>query len=451
MQTGPVTEEFEVPRTQYAKRGRDRIAYQVLGEGPVDLLLVPAIGDALDVRWEYPPYASLLRRLASFSRLIMLDRRGVGASDPVSLEALPSFEEWADDALAVLDAVGSERAALLAVNDAGPTAILFAATRPDRTHSLILFNSSAYLRGAGKTPDELDALLSFMEEHWGTEENGVIGAPHLADDPVFLRWVTKNMRLSCSPREAGAYMRHLSTTDVSAALPTIRVPTLVLHRQDTPILTVDQGRYLAEQIPGARLIVVPGAALMLYVKPHAQLLDHIEEFLTGATPAADNDRALATILFTDIVGSTEQASLLGDRRWKALLESHDTVARTVVDQHGGRLVRSTRSTGDGVLATFDGPGRAIRCAFALRDAFTPLNITIRAGLHTGEVELRGDDIGGIAVHVAARVLEQAGANELLTSSAVPLLVAGSGIEFEDRGEHELKGISGTVRLFAVED
>jgi class 3 adenylate cyclase len=374
----------------------------------------------------------------------------MGASDPVSLEALPSWEEWADDALAVLDAVGSERAALLGVNDAGPTAILFAAARPERTHSLILFNSSASPL-ANQTREELEALNSFMEENWGTEEDALIGAPHLADDPVFLRWVTKNMRLSCSPREAGAHMRHMQTTDIRHVLPTIRVPTLVLHRQDTPILAVDQGRSLAEQIPGARFIVVPGTGIMLYLKPHAQLLDHIEEFVTGTAPSTDTNRALATILFTDIVGSTEQASVLGDRRWRGLLESHDAVARTVIDQHGGRLVRSSRSTGDGILATFDGPGRAIRCAFALRDALTPLNITIRAGLHTGEVELRGDDIGGIAVHVAARVLEQAGGNELLTSSAVPLLVAGSGIEFEDRGEHELKGISGAVRLFAVED
>ena len=452
MQTGSVTEEPEVPTTHFAKLGRDRIAYQVLGEGPVDLVLVPGIGDALDIRWEYPPYASVLRRLASFSRLIMLDRRGMGASDPVSLEALPSWEEWADDALAVLDTVGSERAALLGVNDAGPTAILFAAARPERTHSLILFNSGAFALGmSDRTPEEWETFLSFMEENWGTEEDAVIGAPHLADDPLFLRWVTKNMRMSCSPREVGAHLRHMATTDVTQVLPLIRVPTLVLHRQDTPYITLDQGRYLAEQIPGARMIVVPGSGLMLYLKPHAQLLDHIEEFLTGTAPATDANRALSTILFTDIVGSTEQASTLGDRRWRVLLESHDAVARTVVDQHGGRLVRSSRSTGDGVLATFDGPGRAIRCASALRAALSPLNIKIRAGLHTGEVELRADDIGGIAVHVAARVLEQAAADELLTSSAVPLLVAGSGIEFEDRGEHELKGISGAVRLFAVED
>jgi class 3 adenylate cyclase/pimeloyl-ACP methyl ester carboxylesterase len=447
-----VAEALEIPKTQFATLGRDRIAYQVLGEGPVDLVWVPGIGDAIDIRWEYPPYASLLRRLASFSRLIMLDRRGMGASDPVSLEALPSWEEWADDALAVLDAVGSERAALLGGNDAGPTAMMFAATRPERTHSLILFNTGATTvvdadNPSGLTPEELESLDSFMEEKWGTEELGAYSAPELAEDLIYLRWVAKNMRLSCSPREAGAHLRYMQGTDVRHVLPLIRVPTLVLQRQDAPY-TGDAVRYVAEHIPGARFVVVPGAGIMFYVKPYAQLLDHIEAFVTGTTPAADTNRALATILFTDIVGSTEHASVLGDRRWRALLESHDAVARAVIDQHGGRLVKLT---GDGILATFDGPGRAIRCGNALKDAFTPLNIKIRAGLHTGEVELRGDDIGGIAVHVAARVLEQAAANEMLTSSAVPLLVAGCGIEFEDRGEHELRGISGTLRLFAVED
>ena len=452
-QTGVVAGLPEIPKTQFAKLGRDRIAYQVLGDGPVDLMWAPGIGDALDIRWEYPPYASLLRRLASFSRLIMLDRRGMGASDPVPLEALPSWEEWADDALAVLDAVGSERAALLGANDAGPTAMMFAATRPERTHSLVLFNAGATApiyddARSGLTHEELEALQAFMEEHWGTEENAVLGAPDLADDPVYLRWVTKNMRMSCSPREAGAHMRLMQSLDVRHVLPLIRVPTLVLHRQDAPYVTVDEGRFVAEHIPGARFVVVPGPGIMLYLKPNAQVLDYIEEFVTGVDPTADTNRVLATILFTDIVGSTEQASTLGDRRWRALLESHDAVARTIIDEHGGRLVKLT---GDGVLATFDGPGRAIRCAYTIRDALAPLNIRIRGGLHAGEVELRTDDIGGIAVHVAARVLEQAGPNELLTSSAVPLLVAGSGIEFEDRGDYELKGISGTLRLFAVQD
>jgi class 3 adenylate cyclase len=276
-----------------------------------------------------------------------------------------------------------------------------------------------------------------------------MGVPDQSDDPVLIRFHAKNMRMSCSPRQAGAYLRQNLAVDIRHVIPSIAVPTLVMHRQDAPSYTqIETSQSLAGQIPGARFVAVPGKGLNIYVKPATQILDHIEEFVSGTAPSSDTNRALATILFTDIVGSTEQASVRGDRRWAVLMESHDAVASTVIDQHGGRLVRHT---GDGILGTFDGPGRAIRCALALRDALTPLNIKIRAGLHTGEVELRGDDIGGIAVHVAARVLEQAGANELLTSSAVPLLVAGSGIEFEDRGEHQLKGISGTLRLFAVED
>jgi class 3 adenylate cyclase/pimeloyl-ACP methyl ester carboxylesterase len=449
----------DIPPTEFAKLGNDRIAYQVVGDGPVDLLWVPGIGDALDGRWEYGPQASLLWRLASFSRLIMMDRRGMGASDPVPLDALPSWEEFVDDALAVLDAAGSQRTVLLGCSDAGATAMLFAATRPERARSLILFNPTANIPSVTDNPkllpipaEEIGALFDSFEAHWGTEEGAALAVPDEADDPVLIRFHAKNMRMSCSPRQAGAYLRQNAAVDIRHVLPSIAVPTLLIHRQEAPtFVPIETSRSLADQIPEARLVTVPGKGLNIYAKPYGQILDHIEAFVTGISPAANTDRALATILFTDIVGSTEQASGLGDRRWRALLESHDAVARTVIDQHGGRLVRSSRSTGDGVLATFDGPGRAIRCAFALREALRPLNVKIRAGLHTGEVELRGDDIGGIAVHVASRVLEQAEANELLTSSAVPLLVAGSGIEFEDRGEHELKGISGTVRLFAVED
>ena len=445
----------EIQPTRFAKLGDDRIAYQMVGDGPVDLLWVAGIGDALDARWEYGPYANLLWRLASFSRLIMMDRRGMGASDPVPLEALPSWEEFVDDALAVLDAAGSERTVLLGCNDATPTALLFAATRPERTRSLILFNTTFDVVSDDEAPlteEEYESLIAAFEEYWGTEEGAVLANPNQSDDTVLIRFQAKNMRMTCSPKQAGAYLRLNQGVDIRDVIPSIAVPTLVIHRQDTPPYTrIETSQSLAAQIPGARFEAVPGKSLYIFEKPYAQILDHIEAFVTGISPSADVNRALATILFTDIVGSTEQASVLGDRRWRALLESHDAVARTVIDQHSGRVVRSTRSTGDGVLATFDGPGRAIRCASALRDALAPLNIQIRAGLHTGEVELRGDDIGGIAVHVAARVLEQAGANELLTSSAVPLLVAGSGIEFEDRGEHELKGISGPVRLFAVED
>jgi class 3 adenylate cyclase len=447
-------DERTVPKTQFAKLGSDRIAYQIVGDGPVDLLWVSGIGDPLDARWEYGPYASFLWRLASFSRLIMMDRRGMGASDPVPLEALPSWEEFVDDALAVLDAAGSDQTVLLASNDAAATAILFAATRPERARSLILFNPAINFLTLDDQMmlDEGRAIFASLEENWGTEEGAALAVPEQSGDPVAMRFHAKNMRISCSPRQAGAYMRQVAAVDIRHVLPSISIPILLLHRQRARHYNpIETSRHLADQIPVVRLVMVPGHGLNIYAKPYAQILDEIEGFVTGISPRVATNRALATILFTDIVGSTEQASVLGDRRWRALLESHDAVARTVIDQHGGRLVRSTRSTGDGVLATFDGPGRAIRCAFALREALRPLNVKIRAGLHTGEVELRGDDIGGIAVHVAARVLEEAGADELLTSSAVPLLVAGSGIEFEDRGEHELKGISGTVRLFAVED
>jgi class 3 adenylate cyclase len=385
----------------------------------------------------------------------MMDRRGMGASDPVPLDALPNWEEFVDDALAVLDAAGSERTVLLGCNEAGATAMLFAATRPEQTGSLILFNATTNVSAVDDDSlilpiplEAFEAVVASLEEHWGTEEGAALGVPEQADDPVMLRFHAKNMRMSCSPRQAGAYMRQVAAVDIRNVLPSITVPTLVIHRQEGPAyIPIETTRSLADRIPGARLVLVPGNALNIYARPYAQILDHIEAFVTGIAPDAGTNRALATILFTDIVSSTEQASRVGDRRWSGLLESHDALANSIIDQHGGRLVKLT---GDGVLATFDGPGRAIRCASAFRDALAPLGITIRAGLHSGEVEQRGQEIGGIAVHIAARVLEQAGPSELLTSSAVPLLVAGSGIEFEDRGEHELKGIARTSRLYAVE-
>ena len=354
--------------------------------------------------------------------------------------------------MAVLDAVGSERATIMGASQGGPAAIMFAATRPERTQALILVSTAARFLQAddypwGVPPEEADADTDFVEEHWGTEAAASFGNPSQADDPVFRRWIAKSCRMSCSAREMATYMRQDNPTDVRHVLPSVQVPTLVLQRSDAPFFTLDQGRHLAEHIPGARFVSVPGADIAIYTKPNAQILAHIEEFVTGGGPSVGTDRALAAVLFTDIVGSTERAAALGDRRWSSLLGSHDVVAQAVIDQHGGRLVKLT---GDGVLATFDGPGRAIRCGFALRDALDPLGITIRAGLHTGEVELRGDDIGGIGVHVAARVLEQAEPGELLVSAAVPLLVAGSGVEFEDRGEYELKGVPEAWRLYAVE-
>jgi class 3 adenylate cyclase len=439
----------DVPTTKYAKLGGDRIAYQVVGEGPPDLVYISSLGECIDTRWEWPPYATFLERLASFGRLILFDRRGMGASDPVALEDL-RWEEWSDDARAVLDTVGSEQAVILASSEAGLTALLFAATQPERTQALILMNATArFIVDAdypwGLAEADADAAMALLEEVWGTDEYSAFAFGDHAD-PELLRFWAKSARLASSPRTACAYLRAVQRIDVRDVLPSLRVPTLVLHRKDAPWITLDQGRYLAERIPGARFEVVPGADATVFTKPTTPILDHIEEFLTGTAPSATADRALAAVLFTDIVGSTERAAALGDRRWRILLESHDAVARTVIDQHRGRIIKTT---GDGVLATFDGPGRAIRCATALRDTLEPLGISIRAGLHTGEIELLGDDIGGIAVHIADRVKSFAAAREVLVSETVPRLVTGSGIEFEERGEHELKGVPGTWHLYSV--
>jgi class 3 adenylate cyclase len=392
----------------------------------------------------------------------MFDRRGTGLSDPVPLDALPAWEEWANDVEAVLDAIGSQRAIVYGFVDSGPTAILYTATHPHRVQGLVLANTTARFLVDdgypwGLSRNDVDFAVGFLEENWGTEEFGSFGSPSAATDSSYVAWQSKNMRCACSPRQAAAYLRQVQLTDVRDALGAVRVPTLVLHRRDAAWITVDQGRYIADRIPGARFEVVPGDDLPMYTEPVSEPLARLEAFVTAlassaepdrtsaASPDSEPDRALAAVLFTDIVGSTEQARVLGDRVWRNLLESHDAVARALVGQHRGRLVRTT---GDGILATFDGPGRAIRCAQNLRDALAPLGVAIRAGLHTGEVERRGDDISGIGVHIAARVVDRAGGGELFTSSAVPLLVAGSGIEFEDRGEHDLKGV-GTLRLFCV--
>jgi class 3 adenylate cyclase/pimeloyl-ACP methyl ester carboxylesterase len=441
----------DIPETKFTKVGGDRVAYQVLGDGPIDLVYLPSIGDCIDVRWEFPPYVSFLSRLSSFSRLIMFDRRGIGASNSVPLEPLPGWEECADDARAVMDAVGSERAAIFGVNEASRVAMLFAATQPERTRGLTVFNGSASTMSDPAVPggmsDTLRAELSaIVEEVWGTETLVQVSSPDLADDRVYAKWLAKTTRMACSPREAAAYIFAIQRVDIRPMLPTIRVPTLVLNRKDQDRTPLDSGQYLADHIPDARFVVIPGTSVHPYLKPTSLILDEVEGFITGTPPSKDNDRALAAILFTDIVGSTERAAALGDRRWRNVLETHLGLTRTIVDEHRGRVVKAT---GDGVLATFDGPGRAIRCAFALNEAVRPLGVEIRAGLHTGEVEVIEDDVGGIAVHIAARVMAQAGPGELLVSGVVPPLVAGSGIEFDDRGEHELRGVPGTWKLFAV--
>lgn len=437
------------PETCFATLGRDRIAYQVVGDGPVDLVFVGAVGTSIDARWEYPPCAEFLHRLAAFSRLIMFDRRGMGASDPVSLEALPTWEEWADDALAVLDSVGSKTAAVMGMADSGTPAILFAATHPDRTQALILANCSArYVTGdgypTGLTEEQAGALVGFLEAHWGTPE----AAAFVTDHPTaaHVRWASKAERLTCSPREAAAYLAAVVRTDVRDVLPLVSVPTLVVHGTETKWIPLDHGRYLAEHIHGSRFVTVPGAENLVAL-PSFEALDAIERFLTGSvsSPSSAN-RSLAAILVTDIVQSTEHLAAVGDTAWRSLLDTHDSIARSLVETHHGRLVKTM---GDGIIATFDGPGRALRYLSHFGDALKPLELSVRAGLHVGEIELRGDDIAGIAVHVADRLVRTAAPGECVVSPVVPMLIAGASIEFTDRGDHQLKGLEGQWHLYAV--
>jgi class 3 adenylate cyclase len=442
----------EGPETQFAWLGEDRIAYQVFGEGEVDVLYVAPLGDAIDMVWYWPPYAEFLRGLGTHARVITFDRRGAGSSDEVSGQQLPSWEQWAEEARAVLDAAGSDRAVVLAVADSGPMALLFAASHPLRTSGLILANTAASFaaaEGTGPWDPELElhaAAERFLEDAWGTESMMEVAAPDAAFDPAFVRWATRMNRLAYRRRQVSVLLAWETRADLRATLESIRVPTLVLHRERCEAVPLEHGQYLASHIPNAQLAVLPGRDPPLYSEPSTPGLKHIEQFLRGLQGAIEPDRALAAVLFTDLVGSTKHLSRLGDRAWRDVLDSHDVIAGRIVERHAGRLLKTT---GDGILATFDGPGRAIRCTTALRDALEPLGIEMRAGLHTGEVEIRGDDIAGIAVHIAARVLHEAAPNEIWVSAAVPMLVAGAGFNFDDRGLHNLKGIDGSWQLFAV--
>ena len=439
------------PETRYATSDAGLIAYQVVGDGPFDLVYMNGSASHVDVRWEAPPFARFLERLASFSRLILFDRRGAGASDPVPIDATPTWEEWADDLRVVLDTVKSEQAALFAMLDAGPMAMLFAATYANRTKALVLGNTTARVRAAkdypiGLSSEVAEATLEFFAQRWGTEDAATALAPTLSQDPRMRAWFAKYQRASASPRVFAAQLRSLLELDVRGVLESIRVPTLILHRAAYGALPLEHGRYLAEHIDGARFVELPGSDSTLIAERPDITLDALEEFLTGVRHLPPADRVLATILFTDIVDSTRLASEMGDRRWRGLLDQHDEIARAEVERHRGRALKST---GDGMLATFDSPGRAIRCAMAIREALAGMGLSIRAGMHAGEIELRGDDVGGIAVHIAARVSALAGAGEVLVSRTVSDLVAGSEFDFMDRGDHALKGVSGEWQLFAV--
>jgi class 3 adenylate cyclase len=439
------------PETRYASGSDGLIAYQVVGEGSLDLVYLSGSTSHVDVRWESRQFSTFYEGLASFSRLIGFDRRGNGASDRPS-GAMPTWEEWADDLLVVMDAVGSDRAAVFGHLDAGPMAMLFAATYPERTSALVLGNTGARFLvdddyPQGLTSEFVETYLRFVEERWGTEEFAAAVSPSVAADPAARQWFAKYMRASASPRAAAAQIRSATELDLRRILPSISAPTLVLHSRDFEFVTVGQGRYLADHIPDARLVEIDGSD-SAFAFAHADVvLGSVEEFLTGVRRTPDPDRVLATVLFTDLVDSTRRAAELGDRRWRELLDRHDELTRNEIERHRGQL---RKTTGDGVLATFDAPGRAIRCAVAIRESLQDLDIAMRAGLHAGELELRGDDVGGIAVHIASRVATRAGAGQVLVSRTVTDLVAGSGLGFAAQGAQALKGVPGEWDLYAVE-
>ena len=439
-----------IPETRYARINSDHIAYQVVGGGPIDLVFMSAWFSHVDGRWEEPLFARMLRRLAGFSRLMLFDKRGTGASDPLPANTT-TWEDWADDVRAVMDAAGSERAAIVGVGDSGPIAMLFAATYPERVSSLVLINTAArfvrtddYPWGRGEA--DVEALLEREERTWGTGDMLDVFSPSMIDDKRYRNWWARYQRMSASPGTSTLMARLIFSMDVRRVLGTIQVPTLVIQRRELPMVGVEHGRYLAEHIPNAHYAELPGSDYFVYLGNSDSILDEVEEFVTGARHGAEPDRLLATVMFTDIVGSTDRAAAIGDLRWKALLDAHDDLVRRRLDEFRGRLVKTT---GDGFLATFDGPARAIRSATAVRDSLSSLGIEIRAGLHTGELEIRGDDVGGIAVHIGARVSELASEREILVSSTVKELVAGSDIRFVDRGTHLLRGIPEQWRLYAV--
>jgi pimeloyl-ACP methyl ester carboxylesterase len=438
------------PETKYAKSGDVHIAYQVLGKGPIDLICTSGWVTHLEYTWEHPLSAHFYQRLASFSRLILFDKRGTGLSDR-SLGA-PTLEARMDDIRAVMDAVGSERAALLGISEGASMNMLFAATHPNRTAALVIIGAFAKRVRTqdypwAPTAEQRQRRSDQIEQEWGGVFDIATKAPSAAQDESFRHWYATYLRLSASPGAALALSRLNTEIDVRHVLPSIRVPTLVLHRTDDMTALVEEGRWIARQIPNARFVELPGNDHLPYAGDADAMLNEIEEFLTGTRPEPEPDRVLATVLFTDIVGSTERAVSLGDRRWRELLDNHHASVRRELARYRGREIGTT---GDGFLATFDGPARGIRCALAAGDSLQPLGIAIRAGLHTGEIELMGDDVGGIAVHIAARVAALAGPKETLVSSTVKDLVAGSDIQFVDRGAHVLKGVPGEWHLFAVE-
>ncbi len=438
------------PETRYAQSGDVNIAYQVVGDGPIDLVFVPGFVSHLDLQWAEPRIARFLEKLASFSRLILFDKRGTGLSDPVAGPA--PLEDRMDDVRAVMDAAGSERAALFGLSEGGPMSVLFAATYPERTRALVLCGTTPT---GNLDPDDnpggqrwVDLFQSARAaaEHWGEGHTLGLLAPS-GDSERDRIGRAAFERSAASPQMAQTALDMVTEFDVRDLLPNVRVPTLVLHRAEE-FIPVECAHYMAEHIPGARLVVLPGMDHVPFYGDADGYAEEVEEFLTGARHAPPSDRILTTVMFTDIVASTERVAALGDARWRELLGRHDELMRAELERHRGREVKTM---GDGFLATFDGPARGIRCARAIADKVRALDIELRAGLHTGECELIGEDLGGMAVNIGARIGAIAGANEVVVSSTVKDLVVGSGISFSDRGAQELKGVPGEWRLFAVDE
>lgn len=437
------------PETKYATSGDVSIAYQVVGAGPLDLVFVMGWVSNIELFWEEPTVSRFLQRLASFSRLILFDKRGTGLSDKVA--RLPTLEQRMDDVRAVMDAVGSERAALLGVSEGGPMCALFAATYPQRASALVMYGSYAKRIWSpdypwAPTPEKRQEFFDLIKTGWGGVVDLATLAPSAMQDERFKKWWAAYLRRSASPADALALAKMNTEVDIRHVLPAIKVPTLILHRSGDLDIDAGGSRYMADRIPGARYIELPGNDHLPWVGDTQQLLDEIEIFLTGELHVAEPERVLATILFTDIVGSTGRAAEMGDAQWHYLLESHHQMVRKELLRHRGKEISTT---GDGFLATFDGPARAIRCACSIRDGMEGLGLCIRAGLHTGEIELVENNIGGIAVHLCARVLSLAGEGEVWLTSTVKDLVSGSGIQFKSQGRHALKGIEDTWELYSV--
>ena len=437
------------PRTHYARSGDAHIAYQVFGQGEIDLVFVPGFVSNIEHYWEMPRVPELLQRLGSFARVVLFDKRGTGLSDPVAEP--PPLEQRMDDMQAVMDAAGVERAALFGISEGGPASILFAATYPNRTTALVLYGSTPRFRtdddiSWGATDEQMQLLLDQISERWGEGALLSTFAPSAVEDPGMDEVWSRFQRAGASPAMARSVISALFEIDVRDILPTIQVPTLILHRTGDRIAPIEGARLMAEKIPGARMIEFEGDDHVPFTGDFNPVVDEMEEFLTGTRQVRPLDRVLATVMFTDIVDSTRRAAAAGDRGWRALLERHDELTRRQLDRFRGREIKTL---GDGFLATFDGPARAIECACAIRDGVSPLGLEVRAGLHTGECELAGDDVRGMAVNIGARIGALAQPNEVLVSGTVKDLVVGADLDFRDRGEHELKGVPGTWRLFAA--